>query len=263
MFRKIVSNLPFSPALVGQLGFYSKKLRKERTTRKLGLVFVVLALIVQTIAVLQPPESANAANPDNNQSQSINGNTIAKSITSTSSSQGFIDATSSKAYAGDQISYTVTIQNKGSESVDTQMQDDLSDILEYSTLIDNGGGLIDKVTKILSWPSITLAPSAQQTRTFVTRLLDAIPATAQGANNKKSYDCTMTNTFGNSTEISVDCPMIKTIESVASGLPQAGITENLILAGTVFTIAIYFYARSRQLEKEVHLIRKDTSNGTI
>jgi hypothetical protein len=62
MFRKIVSNLSFSPALVGQLGFYAKRLRKEETTRRMGLVFVALALVVQSLAVFQPPESANASN---------------------------------------------------------------------------------------------------------------------------------------------------------------------------------------------------------
>ncbi|MDB5161497.1 MAG: hypothetical protein JWM52_5 [Candidatus Saccharibacteria bacterium] len=61
MFRKIVSNLSFSPALVGQLGFYAKRLRKEQTTRRIGLIFVALALVVQCLAVFQPPESANAA----------------------------------------------------------------------------------------------------------------------------------------------------------------------------------------------------------
>src|SRR6266568_3780812 len=39
MFRKLVSGLPFSPALVGQLGFYAKRLRKEQLTRRLGLIF--------------------------------------------------------------------------------------------------------------------------------------------------------------------------------------------------------------------------------
>lgn len=62
MFRKIVSNLPFSPALVGQLGFYAKRLRKEEATRRIGLIFTALALIVQVFAVFTPPESANAAN---------------------------------------------------------------------------------------------------------------------------------------------------------------------------------------------------------
>src|SRR5471030_213825 len=60
MFRKIVSNLSFSPALVGQLGFYAKRLRKEESTRRIGLIFVALALVVQCLAVFQPPESANA-----------------------------------------------------------------------------------------------------------------------------------------------------------------------------------------------------------
>jgi len=62
MFRKIVSNIAFSPALVGQLSFYAKRLRKEEATRRLGLVFVALALVVQALAVFQPPESANASN---------------------------------------------------------------------------------------------------------------------------------------------------------------------------------------------------------
>ena len=62
MFKKIVSQLSFSPALVGQLSFYAKRLKKEQTTRRLGLVFVALALVVQSLVVFQPPESANAAN---------------------------------------------------------------------------------------------------------------------------------------------------------------------------------------------------------
>ncbi len=63
MFRRIVSNLNFSPALVGQLGFYAKRLRKEEATRRLGLIFTALALVVQSFAVFTPPEAANAASP--------------------------------------------------------------------------------------------------------------------------------------------------------------------------------------------------------
>src|SRR5664279_4752185 len=65
MFHKLVSNLNFSPALIGQLGFYSKRLRKEEATRRIGLIFVALALVVQSFAVFSPPESANAASGNN------------------------------------------------------------------------------------------------------------------------------------------------------------------------------------------------------
>ncbi len=61
MFRKLVSNLSFSPALVGQIGFYAKRLRKEEAYRRVGLIFTALALVVQSFAVFSPPEAANAA----------------------------------------------------------------------------------------------------------------------------------------------------------------------------------------------------------
>ena len=61
MFRKLVSNLPFSPSLINQLGFYSKRLKKEQFTRRLGLVFTALALIVQTLTLLVPAQATLAA----------------------------------------------------------------------------------------------------------------------------------------------------------------------------------------------------------
>lgn len=62
MFRKLVSNLGFSPALVGQLAFYAKRLKKEETTRRLGLLFTVFALVIQGFVVFAPPTSANSDN---------------------------------------------------------------------------------------------------------------------------------------------------------------------------------------------------------
>jgi len=385
MFRKIVSNLPFSPALVGQLGFYAKRLRKEEVTRRLGLVFVVLTLIVQSIAVFQPPESANASNQNdfisggikslNNFLSPYDSNTnhlkdimnyagitrseiaaakftswkvadklswgfsprfswaqgerqhditntsggklvtvysrplklwhganvsvdgwaghsdkmgwfaimkacgnlvtdttpkviplapeIIKSKTATNTSQGFVDASTVVAKSGDQISYTITVENKGTGAAIVELKENLADVLEYSSLTDAGGGTLSKETKVLSWPSVTLKPDAKQSRTFVVKLLSTIPSTAKGASDGTSYDCIMTNTFGNSIDIAVDCPTPKVIEKVVTELPTTGPTENMIFISVVLAVVVYFYARSRQIKKEVRLIRINTSSGTI
>lgn len=61
MFRKIVSNLAFSPAVIGDLAQYAKKVKQEESRRRIGMVFVGLTLVVQYFAVFSPPESANAA----------------------------------------------------------------------------------------------------------------------------------------------------------------------------------------------------------
>jgi len=386
MFKKIVSNLLFSPALVGQLGFYAKRLRREKTTRQLALIFVILALIVQSLALFQPATSANASSlndmVDGGISQSLDnfllpydsntrnlkdimnyvgiskdeiisskysswttddkivwgltsqfsysqgerqfnimssndkliksvyssplslsynsnanisgwigiskkigwfaimqncGNlvtsrtpvstpqliNIVKSEVATNISQGFVDATKIIANAGDQISYTISITNLGEKNSSAKLESNISDILDYASIIDNGGGTLNSTTNTLSWPDITLSPKETQTRTIVIRLLDSIPATAQGYSNPSSYDCSMTNVFGNSLNIRVDCPTTKIIERISKDLPKTGLIENIAFSSIILILSTYFFARTRQLEKEIRLIRKNINTGTI
>ncbi len=425
MFKKIVSNLPFSPALIGQLSFYAKRLKSEEVTRRTALMFVVLAIIVQSVAVFQPPESANASSandlvvgglhgslnnfmvpydantrhlkdimnyagitraeilnttyttwtvnntrswgmlprfsysqgerqhniPDasgkivataysrplslwtsstskvsgwvgksarlgwfaimNSCGNLVNINSVPppppppptvtivmcefnptlraddanckpcpgndslwindpacipninRTKTATNLSQAFRDAGATVAKAGDRISYTIAIENTGLNSEKIKIEDDLSDVLEYSKLIDNGGGSLNKETSVLSWPDITLEPKQKQTRTFVVGVLDPIPATPKGLSDATSYDCVMLNTFGNSTSIAINCPTPKIVEQVVTELPTTGPTENMIFAGVALGVIAYFYARTKQLNKEVRLIRRDAVAGMI
>lgn len=61
MFRKLVSNLPFSPSLINQVSFYSKRLKKEQISRQIGLIFTALAIVIQTLTVLAPAKATLAA----------------------------------------------------------------------------------------------------------------------------------------------------------------------------------------------------------
>lgn len=484
MFRNIVSNLPFSPALVGQLGFYAKRLRKEEATRRMGLIFTALALVVQSFAVFSPPQAANASSnadfvrggvssvsdflkyydsnskhikdlytslgitraeinaatattigktgyynwsmtslysaaqgqrsytfynstgdsntvyhrpmtltqegrspypvyagyskefgwfaikkdcgnlitkkrppvdqPPQSSCHSLtatrlsrtqirfnaradvqNGATIksytftvkdstgkdvnVKQITSSSQTaeytydntksgnykvflvvdtslgkradatdcvarftiippetnivetktainmtQAGADATSLVAKASDKIAYTITIENKGLVTTAIPIEDRLEDALQYSALIDVGGGTFNDASKTLVWPSVALKPGEKQSRTFVVQLQSTLAATNTGTSDGTSFDCVMTNTFGNSTDVKVDCAVQKVIiEQVVKELPQTGPRENLIFAGVLLSVVVYFYARARQTNKEVRLIRRDLNAGTI
>ncbi len=61
MFKKLLQNLPFNPSLLDQVGFYSSRLRQEASIRRLSVVFMVLTLAVQFIALAAPPQSTLAA----------------------------------------------------------------------------------------------------------------------------------------------------------------------------------------------------------
>lgn len=60
MFRKLVSNLPFNPSLAGQLSFYARRMHQEEAVRRVGLVLVVFAMLLQLFAVFSPPQSSMA-----------------------------------------------------------------------------------------------------------------------------------------------------------------------------------------------------------
>ncbi len=174
------------------------------------------------------------------------------------------DAATTLARASDRIAYTVKIENKGFTATTVPMTEKLGDVLEYASLIDKGGGSYDAKTKTLSWSNVTVKPGDSQERTFVVRVASKIPATNTGKSDQASYDCVMTNTFGNSIDVDVDCPAQKVIvEQVTSELPTTGPTENMLFAGGLLAVVAYFYARARQVNKEIRLIRRDVNAGTI
>ncbi len=61
MFEKLLSLLPYNPALAHQLVFYSRRMRQEAAIRRIGVVFIVLAFMVQFFAFASPPQPTSAA----------------------------------------------------------------------------------------------------------------------------------------------------------------------------------------------------------
>ena len=167
------------------------------------------------------------------------------------------------AKASDRIEYILTAKNIGNAPITLDLTDNLLDTLEYSTLYDRGGGELDEVTKVLTWPNISLGPDEQRTLSYVVQVDSNISAMPQGQSNPVSYDCRMTNTFGDTVHIQVDCPDIKVVEQIIDELPKTGPTENLIFAGIIASVVTFFYFRSRQLNYEVRLIRREWTAGTI
>jgi len=189
---------------------------------------------------------------------------VVLSKSATNVSQGNVAASSIAAKESDKLTYTLTVKNNGGTSKVTQLADNLTDVLEYSTLIDNGGGSFDQTKKILSWPDVDLKPGETQSRTFAVQILATIPSTPQGQSDPDSYNCIMNNVFGEvGVTVPVTCAPPKVIEQVVTELPHTGARENMIFAGVVLAVVTYFFLRSKQLGKEVRLIRRDLNSGTI
>lgn len=57
MFKKLLSNLPFNPSLIGQVSFYARRMKRESSVRRIGLIFMVLAMGVQLLAAANPAQA--------------------------------------------------------------------------------------------------------------------------------------------------------------------------------------------------------------
>jgi hypothetical protein len=189
---------------------------------------------------------------------------IISTKTATNMTQGMVEASKVTARSGDRLSYTITIENKGLVSQSVTMQEDLGDVLEYSKLVDQGGGTLNDQTKLLTWPAVNLAAGQKQSRTIAVQMMSDIPSTNTGTAIPSSYDCKIANTFGNTVTVNVDCPTQKVVvEQITSELPHTGPRENMIFAALLLSVVVYFYARSKQLGREVRLIRLNLNTGTI
>lgn len=188
---------------------------------------------------------------------------IAQSKSSINLTREGVDATTVLARSSDRIQYTITAHNTGAVDAKASFVEIIDDVVEYASVVDDGGGRYDKDDKTLTWPDVTLKPGESQSRMFTIQLADNIPAGARGISNQSSYDCVMVNTYGNSTQVEVDCPAVKGVETAVTELPTTGPRENAIFAGVLLAVVTYFYARTRQIKQEVRLIRRDLNTGTI
>ena len=179
-------------------------------------------------------------------------------------SQGNVDAAKTIAQVNDRIKFTLTVKNTGGSAETVELKDYVGDTLEYAKLVDKGGGTYDEDKRLLSWPDISVAPGTTDTLIFAVQILSSIPAMPTGQSDTSSYNCVIENVFGeDSVSIPVSCAPPKVVEEIVTELPTTGPTENMIFGSLLLAIVSYFFFRSKQLGKEVRLIRRNLHAGNI
>lgn len=168
----------------------------------------------------------------------------------------------SKAKAGDTIEYTLITNNSyGYDRANVNISDYIGDILEYATLdeafLKQQGGTFDGTSKTVSWNDQNVKADSQLKKVFRVQMKSPIPSTNQPGAMTTSFDCQISNKFGNQLDIKVDCPVVKSAEYVTERLPNTGPGTSLVIGFVASAIFAYFFARSRLLAQELEIIRTD------
>lgn len=167
-----------------------------------------------------------------------------------------------KVKAGDTLEYNLVTNNTYDyDRANVNVSDYIGDVLDYAELdeafLKSQGGTFDKEAKTLSWSSQTVKASSSLNNKFRVKIKDPIPSTNQPSKLTTSFDCMISNKFGDQIDLEVDCPLPKSAEYITERLPDTGPGTSLAIGFTATSIIAYFFARSRLLAKELDIIRTD------
>jgi len=183
---------------------------------------------------------------------------LSKEVTNITKNVSGQEALNTKVSAGDVLEYKlITTNSRDTEIKDFTVKDYVGDIIEYSDIdlafLAKQGGTYDKATKSVVWDKQTLSSASDTVRKFRVTIKNPIPTTNTPSNVTTSFDCKISNEYGDEISMDVQCPMLKSVET----LPNTGPGTAIGIAFVGTTISSYFFFRSRLLAKEMLIARKN------
>lgn len=172
-------------------------------------------------------------------------------------STGVANANGTTAQAGNDIVYTLYAKNTGKAIVHNYIfSDNLSNVLNYSNLINSYGGTLNKSTNILSWPAVNIQPNQTVFEKLEVQVMNPIPQTPTSISDPEYNNLEMINVYGNTVTIHLPASVIKTLETTSSTtkLVNTGPGDTIFIIALLLAIFGFFIARSRLLAKEANLL---------
>ncbi len=201
-------------------------------------------------------KSSNCSSPIDFEAEKPVGQTkTVKNVTQNLEGQKALE---SKVNAGDVLDYTLTTINSSAyNKTDYIVSDYIGDILDYADLdqevMAKEKAVYNKDNKTIQWPKEVLAANSEVVHSFRVKIKNPIPATNSPSALTTSFDCKISNKYGNELTMNVSCPLVKSLET----LPNTGPGASLIAGFTIMSVIGYFFARSRLLAKELDIIKHD------
>lgn len=164
-----------------------------------------------------------------------------------------------KVSSGDTLVFKLSTKNiTASTYTNYTGEDYFGDVLDYAEIVDSNElskqGMKLGEDNVIRWSTASIAGNAEDVKTITVRVKEIIPNTNRPNNVSSDYDCVISNKYGNQVSMSVNCPLVKTVESTAKELPNTGPGTTAALAFVTTVIAGYFLARARLLAKEADIV---------
>lgn len=188
----------------------------------------------------------------------------AKSVKNITKNTGGDLASSMPVNGGDVLEYTISTTNPDSfPNRSVEVWEYIGDVLDYADLdmdsVTASGGIYDATTNKISWDDREIAGNSSVSHAYRVTVKSPIPTTNRPTAAATTFDCKISNAYGNEVTIDINCPMVKSIET----LPNTGPGMSMMYTAIIVTVIGYFYARSRVLARELDIIEAEYTGRRI
>jgi hypothetical protein len=167
------------------------------------------------------------------------------------------DHTSGELQPNNEVEYELAVIRTNSDQPTYTIEHYIGDLLEYADLsMDNlaaRNGQYIESRKTITWYNQPFDDSDVIKQTFRIIMKSPITATNNPGALSVSYDCAVTNVYGNQLSLPVACPLIKEIEE----LPVVRGVIALIATGLLTALSGIGLLRVRLLDKELRTLKKE------
>lgn len=163
---------------------------------------------------------------------------------------------------GDRFVASFTLTNTTNDIIDLPtISYDVSDALEYSTVVDSGNALVRNGH--INWTNIVLTPGESTVRTITFRIDDTITTSPAGLGNPLSNDCTISLASQNVVHARVQCAPEKHLELFSRMLPIMPAAASLGITALVTVVSWLLYIRTRVIIARVRDVRHNLNSGAL
>lgn len=259
MFQKLVLSLLMSPSLIVEVEKYENKLKKDLLWQKIGIIFSVVIFILSNVTIYFPQKHIFHTTPEIN-SVAADGFRLEKSVANLTTGAN-LTTNPIKASENDIISYTLSATNLLTHTEKFTFVDNISDLLEYGDIYRLNGGQIKDNS--IFWPETQINSGESAERSFSIKIKSKLPLSARNPNTPTSFDCKLTNNFGNFTQVYLSCPPLKYVENFTSYLFNIDAIFTILFISIILIVQIILFIRTKILLKEIKFIRQNYTTGAF
>lgn len=254
MFRKIVSYLAYSPAMLWKLSELDKKNKKDLSDTNWSILLLIVFITILSILWVGQPQ--DKPNDKTDEARASNTSSYqAEGIATKIEPERHIRQIDSKQA----INFILTAKNNGKKDFTGDLFVDLSQSSNYLTIIPAADKDLSIKNNLVTWSIKNLEPNNSIQTTLRFQSLNKFSPIL----NNKNDNCVVSISFNNKISIPVKCSRIKLVQVKLTKWGASDFYYILIigLSSLVLLIKIIFRTELKITIKETRLIRREINSG--